>query len=359
MSGDAATSDVSTEGPRREVAVEASVRVSVVLPVCDNVKFIEASIRSVLRQDAAPDEVVIGDDGSSDGTSEIIDRLARESPLIRVMRRERRSGHANSANWVVKAARGDLIALANGDDLSFSDRLRLQTAALTARPAAVLIGAPAIGIDNEDRQVHPANLWRLVAPSAFSPFAHSSIMFRRQAFEQAGGYRAEAEYWEDLDLMWRLARIGPILVLPRAVTAYRYSSDSFRSRDRAAEVEDAVQRMYDQAALVGTGGLTAATTAAATSTPEKISPRVFIARSWVRVWAGQRPGTLRRLLHRGRLGLDWGTAVALVFVTGGTVAPRLFRKSLQVAAVIRNAIARLWLKPDALVEWRPFESDSR
>lgn len=336
---------------------EPAQRVSVALPVCDNERFVEFAVRSILDQSLQPYEFVIGDDGSQDGTSAMLADLASEHRHIRLLRRDRRSGLANAANWVVANTQGNLVALAHADDLSHPDRLAVQVAALAGRPDSVLVGAPAIGIDETGRQVHPANLWRLTRPSVFAPFTHSSVMFRRQAFIDAGGYRADADYWEDLDLFWRMARLGGMLVLPRAVTSYRYSGDSFRSRGAAAEVERAVQRMYDCAGDAASGDRGAAAARTAARPQDKVRPRVFIARSWVSVWCARRPGTLRRLLQQGRLRADRESLLALVFVSSGTVAPRLFRKALQLAASVRNWVARRGLAYDAPVEWRPFKSE--
>ena len=334
--------------------VSGQLGLSVALPVCDNHRFIEAAVRSIFSQSLAADEVVIGDDGSNDGTSDILARLAAEFPRIRLLRRERRSGLANAANWVVGETRGALVALAHADDLSHPDRFAAQVAALDMRPDVVLVGAPAIGIDRDGNAVHPPNLWRLLHPSVFAPFTHSSIMFRRQAFFDAGGYRAHADYWEDLDLFWRLARLGPILVLPRSITSYRYSDDSFRSRDRAADIENAVHFMYDRAADAAAGDLAAALSIDHPHPPHRIHPRVFIARSWTAIWTGQRPYTFHRLWRHGALRLDQESVLALAFVGGCTVAPRAMRRMLQGAARLRDIWVRAWLAQDQPAEWRPF-----
>jgi glycosyltransferase involved in cell wall biosynthesis len=338
---------------------ESAPHVSVALPVCNNERFLGDAVRSILNQTLPPREVVIGDDGSQDGTSALLSELARENASIKVLRRDRRSGLANAANWVISNTSADLVALAHGDDLSHPDRLARQVAALVRCPEAVLVGAPATGIDEAGRQIHPANLWRLVRPTAFAPFAHSSIMFRRQAFLDAGGYRFESDYWEDLDLYWRMARLGRMLALSGAVSSYRYSADSFRSRDREAEVEQAINYMYQCAGQAGAGHVAAALDRRATRPTGKVRPRVFIAQSWTKIWRAQRPGMWLRLVRHARMRADRETLLALCFVGGGTIAPRLFRKILQGAARLRNRMARRLLGDRLWVEWRPFGPESQ
>ena len=199
-------------------------RLSVVMPVHNGMPFIGESVASIVAQSFGDFELVLGDDGSDDGTSETLTDWARCDPRIRIVRRDRKSGLAASANWVVSMSRAPIVAIAHADDVSHPDRFDRQIALLDAYPDVAAIGTLAQGIDASGRRVHPPSYWGLVPRSPFAPFSHSSIMMRRASFDLAGGYRAEAEYWEDLDLYWRLLRAGRILVIPQALASYRYSA---------------------------------------------------------------------------------------------------------------------------------------
>jgi glycosyltransferase involved in cell wall biosynthesis len=324
---------------------------SVVMPVHNCVAYVEESVRSILAQSFREYELVIGDDGSNDGTSEILGKLASEDSRIRVLRRERNSGLAASAAWVISHARAPLIAMAHADDISHPDRLKRQIKLFEAAPDASLVGTLMIGIDDRGSPLHPPNLWRLVRPSVFAPFPHSSAMFRRSNYAEVGGYRPQADYWEDHDLYWRLCETGRILVIPEVLASYRYSSVSLRARGSAEQLEHALDVMYRSTALVRANRDYESVFHAAPA--GRIHPRIFVARSWARVWRGQRPHLLRRMLRKAALKPDLPSLQALIFVSWASVSPRTLRLALQMITKARNAVARQLLAGTAYVEWAP------
>lgn len=322
--------------------------VSVVLPVHNGRDFVESSIRSVLAQDFADFELVVGDDGSDDGTGELLDKIAAEDSRIRLLRRPTKSGLAGSANWVVSEARAPLVAIAHADDIYDPSRLRRQFELLDRRPDAVLVGVLADGIDARGRRVQPANLSRLLKPSSFAPFGHSTIIFRADAFARAGGYRSQADTWEDLDLYWRMAKQGRILVIPEVLASYRHSASSIRER-QGDRIEQALDVMYrsaerhregrDWSPLLGR------------PSAGRINPRIFVARSWVRLWSGQRSHVLGRMLRRAAFRPDFVSVQSLAFVAWATASPRSLRLLLQLFGKARNARAQRRLAGLEFVEW--------
>ena len=259
-------------------------------------------------------------------------------------------------------AKAPIVAIAHADDVSHPDRLGRQIALLDANPDVAAIGALARGIDADGRRVHPPPYWGLVARSPFAAFTHSSIMMRRASFDLAGGYRAGADYWEDLDLYWRLLRTGRILVIPEALASYRYSAVSDRSRVAAARVEDLLEIMYRAAALHWEGrDVDALMRGIRTSpvAPGRIRPKIFIARCWTEVWSGRRPKVMRRLLQRGDLRLDFTSLATLAFVACATLTPRGAGLIVRSLMHVRNFVARRSLDDRPFVEWRPWPEDRR
>jgi glycosyltransferase involved in cell wall biosynthesis len=330
-------------------------RLSVALPVHNGMPHVEESVRSLLAQSFADFELIIGDDGSDDSTGEVLAGLASGDERIRLLRRDGKSGPAAAANWVISNARAPLIAIAHADDIAHPDRLRRQVELFLDRPDVVLVGALNTGIDAGGRTVHPPNLWRLAFPTSFAPMAHSSVMFRRAAFDAVGGYRKGADCWEDLDLYWRLARRGRILVIPEILTRYRYSGISLRERARAEGLERSLERMYRSVALYREHGDydSLLTDPEGGRSGTRLHPRIFVARSWMRVWSGKRAIVFGQMLRRARFGLDLASVQSFAFVLWASVSPKSLRLVLQVVTHARNRIAQARIGRPPFVEWRP------
>jgi glycosyltransferase involved in cell wall biosynthesis len=329
--------------------------VSVALPVHNGMPHIEESVRSLLAQSFADFELIIGDDGSDDSTAEVLARLASEDGRIRLLRREGKSGPAAAANWVISHARAPLVAIAHADDIADHERFRRQVELFHGRPDVVMVGALNVGIDADGRTVHPPNLWRLAFPTSFAPMAHSSVMFRREAFEAVGGYRQAADCWEDLDLYWRLDRRGRILVIPEVLTRYRYSKTSFREQARAEGLERSLERMYRSVALYREHGDydSLLNGEAGPLNGARLHPRIFVARSWMRVWSGKRAIVFGQMLRRARFRPDIASVQSFAFVLWASVSPRSLRLVLQAVTHARNRMASARIGRPPFVEWRP------
>jgi cellulose synthase/poly-beta-1,6-N-acetylglucosamine synthase-like glycosyltransferase len=326
---------------------------SVVLPVHNGMPYVEESVRSILAQTFADFEFVIGDDGSSDGTTETLRRLAAEDPRIRLLRREAASGLAASANWVVSEARAPLIAVAHADDRARPERLARQMEILRDMPDVDLVGTLWDGIDEKGVTVRPADHWRLLRRSPFAPFSHSSIMLRRAAFDRAGGYRARAEYWEDLDLYYRIAERGRVVVVPEVLSTVRHARISTRLRDGQEKVETMVDRMFRTVEAVAGGADPETALGEAAPAPNRLHPMTFVSCGSTRLWTGRSPKVYRRMRERARLGLDAASAHALAWVVWGTTSPRSLRFFLRTLLHLRNVIARPLLKGRRIVDWTP------
>lgn len=100
----------------------ASAGVSVIIPVHNGERYLGEAIASVRRQSVSPIEIVIVDDGSTDGTAALADALGSDIRLIR----QPHSGVTVSRNRGIRAARGDLIAFLDCDDMWTDDKLATQ-----------------------------------------------------------------------------------------------------------------------------------------------------------------------------------------------------------------------------------------
>lgn len=330
-------------------AATAPARISVVMPVRDAGPYLEQSLRSIADQSFADFEFVIRDDGSVDGSTDILRQWAERDSRIRLFVGDRPLGPAESSNWVVRHSSAPFVARMDADDISHPDRLKRQLAVLEAEPDAVLVGTLWEGIDARGRLIRPRDRWRLSRSSPFAPFPHGSIMFRRDAFDRVGGYRLECNFWEDADLYIRLAPLGRMLVLPDALYLHRSSGLSTRVVSPSQDVERAVDLMYrtlgGQAAEgperdeAGGGG--------------KVLPMVFVSLGSTRLWAGDRPGVLGRLWRRGALGFNTGSLAVLGWALWGALSPRSLRFVLRSMIRARDHSVRRRYRDGQAYEWAP------
>jgi hypothetical protein len=310
------------------------------MPVRDAGPYLDDAIRSILEQSHRNFEFVIRDDGSTDGSTQRLREWAARDSRIRLFIGEGSLGPAASSNWVVAQSSGEFIARMDADDISHPDRLKRQLKVLEATLDSCLVGTLWEGINEEGRRVRPRDRWRLSHPCAFSPFCHGSIMFRRQAFESVGGYRLEANYWEDADLYLRMAAVGRLLVLPDPLYMHRSTTLSTRLTSDQDTVEQAVDHMYRQL-----GGFEAS------PHDTKVFPRVFVSLGSTRLWSGRSPSVLRRVLRRGRLGWNRETLSVLIWAAWGSISPATLRALLRGVVKLRDRAAGSQFLDGQAYEW--------
>ena len=309
----------------------AQTAVSVVMPVRNAGPYLDAAVASILAQTHRELELVIGDDGSTDGSLERAAEWARRDSRVKLHRSEEGRGPARSSNWVVRLATHDIVARMDADDLSGPRRLEAQVAALAGRPGVVLVGTLAEFIDSRGRQVRPAirsNLRNLASHRA--PFTHGSIMFRRAAFERAGGYRPECDYWEDQDLYWRMAEVGQLLVLPQVHYSYRYNSGQSRIAADTAHVERAIDLFYRCLAARQANTDYEEVIAAEAGGSGRVCTKAYRALAALQLMSGGRPHPvlLRKLVRAGVARLNGESFLSLGWCAAAYLWPAGLRAGL-------------------------------
>ena len=116
-------------------------KVSVIVPIYNQAGFIRETVESVLSQDHPNIELVLSDDGSTDGTSDVLREYAAGEPeRVKLVASEENTGIAGAFNRALDAHTGDYVAWLGGDDVMLPGKLSRQIAAharLTLRPSAV------------------------------------------------------------------------------------------------------------------------------------------------------------------------------------------------------------------------------
>jgi glycosyltransferase involved in cell wall biosynthesis len=177
--------------------------IAVVVPVYEGERFLAAALESVRAQSRPADEVVVVDDGSTDGGAAVAVRLARDWPALRVVRRAH-AGLSATLNAGIAATRGELVTFLDCDDLMVPTRLEQQAAHLAAHPGTdVVIGREEVMV--EEGAVAPA--WIRAERDGTPRPAMMSLMVRRPALERVGGFDTALRVSQDLDWMVR-ARVA-------------------------------------------------------------------------------------------------------------------------------------------------------
>jgi glycosyltransferase involved in cell wall biosynthesis len=186
--------------------------VSAIMPAYNVEAFLEESLASVLEQDYEPFEVVVCDDGSTDRTPEIL----AAHPEVRTIR-QTNAGAAAARNTAVAAARGELVAFFDADDLWPRTRLGLQATYLAEHPETGCV------LGRQEWMNPPPWLTRDAVYGDLDGIPVLSAMIRRDVFDEVGGFDATFTHSEDMDLMFRLRERGiGIHVLPETILYRRF-----------------------------------------------------------------------------------------------------------------------------------------
>lgn len=186
-------------------------KVSVVLPVYNCEQFIEASVRSILGQSFTDFELILVNDGSTDSTPCILEKLAQLDDRL-VLLHQSNQGLVQSLNNGMMCARGGYIARMDADDISMPDRFFLQIEYLEKNMEVGIVGGQALVQDEAGNIIGKIN--RPVSHDAAAiflrygcPLVHPTYMVRSIVYKTLGGYR-EVPGAEDLDFLTRAALHG-------------------------------------------------------------------------------------------------------------------------------------------------------
>jgi glycosyltransferase involved in cell wall biosynthesis len=326
---------------------------SVVMPVHNALPHLDAAVQSILDQTFRDFELVIYDDASTDGSTERLREWAHRDRRVRLFEGKRNLGPVGSSSFVVEHSSAPLVARMDADDISHPERLERQYELLRDNPEAGLIGTLFDVIDDRGSRIRGPDYWRLTRKSPFVPFAaHGSIMFRRRVFDRVGGYRAECEYWEDHDLVVRMAQIAEVLVIPEPLYRVRMWTKNTRASSDPDRIENAVDLMYQSVDRLE-HGRAYDDLLGRPAKPHRVDPRVFMAATSLKLWAGDRPRLFGRLLRRGRLGLDVRSLSALVLTGWAATSPSTLRAFLRLFLKSKNLIAGQVARSSGPLKWTP------
>jgi glycosyltransferase involved in cell wall biosynthesis len=198
-------------------------------------RYVEQAMRAALAQDYTPLEIIVSDDASSDGTFEIVQRLAAEyhgPHRIRLNRNPRNLGVGAHNDLLMQMAQGQMVVLSAGDDIDEPGRVSIVARAF--RDGLGKVCAVAGPLPMIDEQGSPTgNIIRLQVVGAVDADALAEAgcaigggAFARRLVELFGPIGPEVVTAEDIVLAFRAALAGPIVMLDRPVMKYRQHGQS-------------------------------------------------------------------------------------------------------------------------------------
>jgi hypothetical protein len=189
--------------------------VSVIMPAFNAEKTIESSIRSILAQSYGELEMIVSDDGSSDSTPDIVERLAREDSRVKLVRMEKNAGCYPARNAAMRASQGKYIAIQDSDDISLATRIETQLVPILLGKAEFTLTrifrsrctVDELDISNQREMMKLVLSRRMESPSGLYEYRDRPVigfmtsMFKRSLFEELGlfwehRFGADAEFLE-------------------------------------------------------------------------------------------------------------------------------------------------------------------
>jgi glycosyltransferase involved in cell wall biosynthesis len=206
--------------------------VSVVIPLYNAAAYVAQAVRSVLDQTFGDFELIVIDDGSTDGSAEVVERATKGDSRLKLIR-QANAGVSTASNRGTELARGKFLARVDSDDICLPHRLQKQVDYLMEHPDCVAVGSrvmfideeglplfemPGIGLSHEeiDRGLLAVE-WTILQPAT---------IFRTQALRAVGGYRTDLHIHEDHDLFLKLAEIGKLANVDEILFQYRQRRNS-------------------------------------------------------------------------------------------------------------------------------------
>ena len=212
--------------------------VSVLVPAFNRVSLIEETLKSVLTQDYAKVELIVVDDGSTDGTFEVLESY-REQGSLTLLTHEGRANRGQSAalNVALRNAQGKYICILDSDDLFMPGKISTQVAFMERNPGIGLVYGMGEGVDEEGNWLYDIHSENHVEPNDPNEvlvdcyfLLPQNSMVRRSVYDQVGYFEEAFRAAQDHDMLIRIAEVTDCAFIPVKLFQYRRHGDSISSR---------------------------------------------------------------------------------------------------------------------------------
>jgi glycosyltransferase involved in cell wall biosynthesis len=232
-----------------------SPAISVLMPVYNSERFLHQAVESILSQTVGDFEFICVDDGSTDGSAEILKQYAGRDSRIRVLTRAN-GGVTNALNAGLVVARGEYVARMDADDVAEPSRFAHQLEYMKNHPECAVVGCWVILMDATGAErarsrlavTHEqisARLW----DGDSSAMPHYGSFIRRDVLTQVDNYREQFRSAQDLDLFLRILEIGRLANVPYFLMHYREHEGSVgarRGQEQARNAREILRQAYER-----------------------------------------------------------------------------------------------------------------
>ncbi len=228
-------------------------KISVIIPLYNKRESIAHTITSVVTQSVAPREIIVVDDGSTDGSGEIVESLAAENPTIKLIRQQN-CGVSAARNRAIEAAEGEFVALLDGDDAWSEDYIADICRLIERYPNC---GAYATGfyvVDGEQRAVGDTPQREGIVDFFAESQRHyvlipSATTLNRSLVLRLGGFPEGMRMGEDQYLWTKIARTSKVCFSPTPRVEYSRSGENRSAAIyRPEQSHHSLEELYDPTA---------------------------------------------------------------------------------------------------------------
>ncbi len=197
--------------------------ISVIIPTYNRARYLQRAIDSVLDQTHLPDELIIVDDGSKDNTAEIVDDVTSRATFPMHFLRQENKGASSARNLGIQHALGDILCFLDSDDWWDTKKIELQLPLLLENSNTLITHTLEIwfrnGVRVNQKKKHaPGNGSIFSACLKMCVVGMSTVMVRKELFEQYGVFDESLPCCEDYDLWLRIAHEREFLLVKHPLT---------------------------------------------------------------------------------------------------------------------------------------------
>jgi glycosyltransferase involved in cell wall biosynthesis len=227
------------------LSVDHRPKVSVIIPTYNHKKFISEAIQSVLDQTFRDFELIIIDDGSTDGTANVVNSFS-DGRIKYVY--QSNCGRSYARNRALNIASGRYITFLDSDDLYLPDKLQLQVDFLDTHPEFGMVYTSAYCMDEAGILLNDSymatvsgQIYKDIAFYVPVTITLPTVMARREVFDKVGGFDEKMERFEDTDMWRRIAKEYLVGAIPDFTCKLRTHSDNALSGQDPRKIEAAIK----------------------------------------------------------------------------------------------------------------------